>query len=312
MPKASSSPVNVVYVLSTGRSGSTLLEMLLASAPNAWTVGEVQLLPFEIGHKGYRCGCGESLEKCAFWGDLLDDLSFEASGVRLTYFRRAHNRGQTWRSARLLEMLVRGQWRPSRRARAYGKINRDLFTRVRDRAEALNGEAPGWIIDASKDPYRLYWLLQSDDINVRVVHLVRGPHGFVSSSLKGREFSSPVLRQLEVVRLSLRWCVANLIFAFVCWRGSRPGQSVRVRYEDLAQQPQETLAQLGEAIGAVLETDPERFRMTDCHAIAGNQTRWSASNIKLDEAWRHDLGWVERALVSIISAVISISLASRS
>lgn len=293
----------LIYVLSTGRSGSTLLEMLLASSAGTWTVGEIQLLPFEIGAEGYRCGCGVPVEQCDVWKELIPALSFEMDGVSLTHFRSAHNKGRTWRTGQLFDILVRG-WRwPTQKAKTYGDINHALFEAVRHRAAKLVGAAPKWFIDASKDPYRLYWLRLSNKFDVRVVHLVRGPHGFVHSSMKGQNFSSRKMRYLETARLSLRWSVANVIFALVCRRTARRGASVRVRYEDLAQEPEAMLAHVGKHLALPLSADPQRFRDTPNHAIAGNQTRWRNTGVQLDEAWRRDLGMIERTIVSATCAV---------
>ncbi len=307
-----SEPITVVYVLSTGRSGSTLLEMLLASARQAWTVGEVQLLPFEIGSQDHQCGCGTPVDRCPFWSPIVADATFERDGVSLTQFRKAHNKGQTWRSGMLMDILLRGRRRPGAGARTYGAINADLFAAVSDRAQAMTGTRPEVIVDASKDPYRLFWLLNSGAMNVKVIHLLRGPHGFVNSSLKGRSFSNPLLRYIEVVRLSLRWCVANLIFALVCWRGATAGDAVRVRYEDLAQSPRETVQAAARDLGLDLDSDPERFRHGENHAISGNQTRHGTAGIKLDEAWRRDLGWPERLIISATSFLPAILMPVRS
>lgn len=295
--------IQLIYVLSTGRSGSTLLEMLLASSAGTWTVGEVQLLPFEIGADGYRCGCGTPVEQCDFWRELIPTLPFAKDGVSLTHFRSAHNKGRTWRTRQLFDILVRGGRWPTRDAKTYGAINHALFAAVRQQAAKVTGSEPDWIIDASKDPYRVYWLRLSDKFDVRVIHLVRGPHGFVHSSMKGQNFSGRLMRYLETARLSLRWSVANVIYALVCRRTARRGASVRLRYEDLAQAPEVMLADVGNRLALPLSADPQRFRDIPNHAIAGNQTRWRNTGVQLDETWRRDLGVIERAIVSTLCAL---------
>ena len=60
-------PINLVYIASSGRSGSTLLELILNNFDEVWTVGELNILPWEIKETTQFCGCGQEVKNCGFW-----------------------------------------------------------------------------------------------------------------------------------------------------------------------------------------------------------------------------------------------------
>jgi hypothetical protein len=64
----------LVYILSNGRSGTTLLDLLLGAHPRVWTVGEVQNLPWEMRYPRAPCGCGNPVQESPFWAPILHDI----------------------------------------------------------------------------------------------------------------------------------------------------------------------------------------------------------------------------------------------
>src|SRR5262245_52684649 len=63
--------IKVLYIASNGRSGSTLLELLLSAHSHLWTTGELYVLPFEVETPRKPCGCGSAFADCAFWGPII-------------------------------------------------------------------------------------------------------------------------------------------------------------------------------------------------------------------------------------------------
>lgn len=279
--------IPLVYVLSNGRSGSTLLDLLLGTHPEVWTVGEAQILPFELRESRAPCGCGAPLEQCPFWGPLLPELPLDGRGVPLEHFRDTHGHGRVLRPE-----LLAGLWfgrtprRSLARANAYGDSNFRFFERVAGAASARRGNPVRWIVDASKDPYRLLWLKDSGRFDVRVVHLTKDPRAFVWSMIKSDER----LTARRVRRFAARWLVENQLFGRLTTRGFAPEHVHRLRYEDLAVRPAEVLAGLGTWLGVEFPADAvHTFRDVENHAVSGNQMRWQMSDIRLDEAWRRSL-----------------------
>jgi hypothetical protein len=292
----------LVYVLSNGRSGSTLLDLLLGAHEATWSVGELQVLPWELRENRAPCGCGEPVERCDFWAPLVADRAFEAGPAPLHYFRSSHGTGRVLRPTQLLD-LWRGRPRGRHRAlaAAYAQRTADLLELVLPRAAARRGRPLRWLIDASKDPYRLLWLAASERFDLRVVHLARDPRAFVHSMTRGRTRG----RLGSLLRFSLRWSVENALMARLVRRAVEPSRVYTLRYEDLAGRPEQALAELGawlglEDLGGALD----RFRTLENHAIAGNQMRYGTRPVQLDEAWREQLTPFDRGLVTATTAPV--------
>lgn len=67
------SKLKVVYILSPGHSGSTLLGLLLGAHPAVATVGELKFAP--PGYRdGQTCSCGVRMEQCDFWQAVSERL----------------------------------------------------------------------------------------------------------------------------------------------------------------------------------------------------------------------------------------------
>jgi hypothetical protein len=74
----------IVYIVGLGRSGTTLLDLLLGSHPNLVGLGEIFHFTMPNSKRLSQsskilCSCGQSMEKCLFWGPITVALR-EANG----------------------------------------------------------------------------------------------------------------------------------------------------------------------------------------------------------------------------------------
>ncbi|MCS4194425.1 hypothetical protein GGP50_002651 [Salinibacter ruber] len=296
--------IPLVYITSNGYSGTTLLDLLLGAHPHLWTLGEAQNLPWELQNPRSPCGCGQPIEKDDFWQAVVDDIPVETEGYHIGYFRNARQVGKVLRW-RLLPDLLRGNvsqgWRAA--VSEYGKKNARYFRVVQGEAEDRTGQNIDWLVDNSKDPYRLFWLQQSRRFRVRAIHLIKDPRAFVYSVLKRRE--SYTLR--HVIRYTARWIVENIIISRVL-RSMFTKDVTRITYDELALRPKNTLQSIGEWVG--IEYDPDlvsTFREYDNHAISGNMMRWrrSEDDIRLDESWKANLAPLASRLIMALTAPVA-------
>jgi hypothetical protein len=286
--------IPLVYVLSNGRSGSTVLELLLGNHPRAFTVGELQVLPHELAAHDARCGCGLHPRECPFWSDVLDGAVLADDRATLTQFRAHRNFGKVVRREHVADLFA-GRVSPEHQASAaaYGALNARLFERVHRAAERRRGHGVDWLVDASKDPYRLLWLADSGLFDLRVVHLVRDPRSFVHSMVETDRQPPPK----TVLRLCARWGLENVGMARLAAGALDPSRVQRITYEELASRPQATLARLGAWLGLAFAPDwsDGAFRDAENHAVSGNRSRFGSGAIRLDERWRSDSPpWVQR------------------
>lgn len=275
-------PIPILYVLSNGRSGSTLLDLLLGTHPEVFTLGEVQILPHELREHREPCGCGTPVDACEFWEPLVSSPDLEA----LAHFREHHGFGRVVRPGHLVDRW-RGGPRGERaeQAEGFARANARVLRRIWQRASEVRGRTVEWLVDASKDPYRLEWLRRDPEFDLRVVHLYKQPGSFVHSMRRGESGVGP----LGTLRQTLRWRVENGLMHRLF--RSLPGErSLLVPYELLATRPRHVL----DHVADICDLDPEGFSIEDFrregqHGVAGNVARWNSDGIRLDEAWRQEL-----------------------
>jgi hypothetical protein len=293
--------IPVVYILSNGRSGTTLLDMLLGAHPNIWTLGEAQILPWELINSRVPCGCGQPVSESEFWKPILDLIPTEINGYHIGYFRNINQVGKVIRWDLLFDLLrgrAREKWKGP--IDEYGRKNAKLFEVVRKAAEQRSGHEIRWLVDASKDPYRLFWLKQSGYFDLRIIHVIKDPRALVFSMAK------PWLPYgaHRVVRYTGRWIVENMIMHCLYESCFQTVQVWRQTYETLASQPGKTLQAIGEWLD--VRYPPERvakFRDYENFAISGNMMRWRENDdkIRLDQRWKNQLPSVYEKFVHLVT-----------
>ncbi len=285
MTKLPSDKIPIIYILSNGRSGSTLLDLLLGLQPEIWTLGEAHVLPWSLRENLLPCGCSLPVGKCEFWSLALPQIPIGIGNYPIEYFRESHVGGKAIRGNHLYNILRRKpakQWALA--IDEYGKLNAEYFEAVKNAAERRTEQPIRWLVDASKNMYRLFWLQQSGYFDLRVIHLMKDPRAFVYSMVKNL---LPDAKN-KSIRFSGRWLVENWFYSYLCNDPALAGQTFCLRYEQLATQPGETMTALGNWLNVDINFDinDDTFRRYENHAIAGNPMRWQSSGIKLDEKWR--------------------------
>ncbi|HEX6924550.1 MAG TPA: sulfotransferase [Longimicrobiaceae bacterium] len=257
----------VIYIAGYGRSGSTILSIILGAHPEIASVGEIAFAHEDWFDPNRACSCLRPYPECEFWSDFLP---------------LAHP--QATRSARLTErvlalpLLWLGLLPGSRRS-AYQAFQANLLAGIRRKT------AKPIIVDASKSarltaarPLALARLLDED---VFVIHMVRDGRATVRSlvrtgsnwALEGRvpPLKAPVLRAV------LGWVLTNLWTSTLRWALGRD-RYIRLRYEDFVAEPGATLRRLGNFLGVNLEPVVERLQAGETfsaeHMVGGNRVRF--------------------------------------
>ncbi len=221
----------------------------------------------------------------------------------IEYFRNPARSGKTIRWNLLYDIIagrVTSRWLKA--ACEYSSLNAQLFAVVRREVESGTGKRLRWLVDASKDPYRLLWLQSSGLFDLRIIHVIRDPRGYVYSNtvrkgFSGREgmeaagetrYIKPYKRR-DVARHTIAWVVQNGQMERLM-KTAFPSSEVRqISYERLAAYPLKTIKELGNWLGLVYTDDAvSLFRKVENHAISGNPLRWGREPIRLKEEWRSE------------------------
>jgi hypothetical protein len=275
-----------VYVAGEGRSGSTLLGSLLATALGAFDCGELHRL-WVSRVDGRLCTCGAEVARCAVWSAVAEDV-------------RDHLRLP---DDEAIAEIARGRLRQRQLlgARLPGPHRDELALRWATEAAIERVTGASAFVDSSKLSSVL-WTASHLPRSLGVVHLVRDPRAVAFSW--SRPTPDPSLRgapmeQKSVVRSATDWLRAHATAERVLARleGDRV---VRVRYEDLARDPAGLVAALtgrGETVAFAADD------LGPSHAICGNPTRFRAGQrVEPDERWRREMGAGARAAATALTA----------
>jgi hypothetical protein len=295
-------------IAGAGRSGSTLLERLLAAAPGAVTVGELT----EIWQRGLiedrPCGCGARFSACVFWTGV-GERAFGGWGQvdprRMIELERKLGRRGVPLS------LASGLSASRRRAlEQYGSALSAIYRAV----ARLSGART--IIDASKWPRHLF-VLRRIPIDLRVVHLFRDPRAVAYSwspqarkTAEGPDGEHDETRTYRPAGSAVRWLAFNLLVDLAARRGT---PTRRIGYERLVEDPAAVLGDLGKGIdlettAEVLSIDPGRpaVFLRPSHGLAGNPMRFRHGLVELeaDERWRSAMPVSQRLVVGGICGAL--------
>jgi hypothetical protein len=164
------------------------------------------------------------------------------------------------------------------------------------------------MVDSSKTPWRQalapFRLRRDLDQRFILLHVVRDPRGVAWSAVKkaGRQGTRPFAALRSCVA-ALGWSLANA--ACEIFGRRYPDRYLRIRYEDLAQDPSAAMRGLLQRLLPGTEWRPEDIGTGDNrHQLYGNRLRahsLSLAEIEEDTAWKTDMRALSRTLVSVLT-----------
>jgi len=262
----------LVYILSSGHSGSTLLELILTNHESCIGIGESFHMFFPLDsmmeHIQIRqCSCGESILKCNYWSKVIQELK-----------ARPH--------------LSNSQ--------KYG-----LFI---DTMNELHPDKTV-LVDSSKQISTLKTILEVDNpLEVKVLHLIRDVRAYTVSIKKSykrnKELGIPTLggnfSPRGILRALRRTSMAN----FYLWRRENENffnfisdnklSSLTVSYEKICFDFETTMRKICDFIGIDYNNNMENISESYSHNIFGNRMKTDKekrSKIKYDYSWMNSSTW---------------------
>jgi UDP-N-acetylglucosamine transferase subunit ALG13 len=302
-PPAQLARPRIAFLGGFGRSGSTLLERMLAEVPGVTAIGESVHL-WERGLRDdERCGCGEPFSRCPHWQavgqaafggwDTLDVdqvLALKNAVDRTRYVPRLAAPAASAKQARAVD--------------AYNDLYRRLYRGVAE----VTGDAV--LVDASKHASLAFTLRRAADLDLRVLHMIRDSRGVAyswSKTVARPETDGAEMPTYSPARAAVLWTANNTLFDLL----GRLGTAVhRVRYEDLVAEPVTVLGQVLAYLGLPADDETLGFLRSDSaelgasHTIGGNPMRFATGRLTLraDDAWRRELPSRARLEVSALTA----------
>lgn len=280
-------PVTVLYIGGAGRSGSTLLDMLLGNTPSFFSIGEARFFWEYMERGDLLCGCGAPLRECEFWSPIYFSLAEQGLNLsRLASLNRRLNRTRNtyWASGNISRKLAPAL---TELTQATGALYKLIAT--------VSGATV--IVDSSKVPSHFAILRQIEEIDLRALHLVRDGRAVAYSWSKRpkKEFAKmslpATMPQHSLFRSIMTWAIENAFIA----RLEKKRPYAIMRYEDFTQDPyveiQKALTTLGLNRFGVDNLYETGLVLKPTHSVGGNPIRFTTREafIKPDMEWREKM-----------------------
>ena len=293
----------VLYITGLGRSGSTLLDLLLGELDGYISTGELRGLWRYGLVEGWLCGCRQPIRSCPFWGPVLERVGLDRiDPATVAETQRRHLRLRPRCLARIWLFRRFGVGLPHDLA-SYGRMMAELYRSVSD----LSGARV--VVDSSKWPQDALLLSACADVDLFVVHLVRDPRGVANSWLKPRDnVANPTGKPSQVLHpvfTATRWLAWNgAVHALVRrWLGR---QYMYLRYEEFSRDPASALTRItnmveGRARPSSAFLDHTRATLGPNHTAYGNRSRFVTGEITIrgDERWREEMRTKDKLLATL-------------
>lgn len=291
---------SVLFIAGPGRSGSTLLDMLLGQINGFCSTGELRFVWDRSFGQNQLCGCGKPFRECEFWNEVVREAFGGFDNVnheRLEKLRHAaeHRVSNGISINDSTELLTPYE----EYFEACGKLYRAIH-RVSECE---------FVVDSSKNIASGFLLSTIPEIDLFTVHLIRDSRAVAYSWQRQKirpeiYWETKFMSQRGILKSASRWNSRNLLAQRL---KSTSKKYTFLKYEDLVSDPQAGLAKL--------LTDFEIGRcsfdflnghhadLKPSHTVSGNPVRFVRREIEIqpDMQWRSDMAIHHKLLVTLIT-----------
>jgi hypothetical protein len=290
----------VLFIAGPGRSGSTLLDMLLGQINGFCSTGELRFIWKRSFGQNQLCGCGKPFRECEFWTDVVreafggfDNVDHERlEGLRYSAEHRVSN-GVSINDSGDLRVPYQEYFEAC--STLYQAIHR------------VSGCE--FIVDSSKNIANGFLLSTLPDIDLFTVHLIRDSRAVAFSWQREKlrpeiHWEQKFMSQRGILKSASRWNSRNMLAQKLKHASKK---YTFLRYEDLVNDPQKMLAKL--LTDLEIGWDSLDF-LSGCHAnlkpshtVSGNPVRFVSREIEIqpDMQWRNNMAGHQKLLVTLMT-----------
>jgi len=250
----------VIYILGTGRSGSTILEILLSKGKDVFAAGELTSLVEDGFVKNSECSCKSLTSDCDVWSKVKDEIGL--SQKEYVEWAKLQKRID-WHNGFIRQLLRKI---PEDDLSRYHSINSQLYNAI------SNVTGSKVIIDSSKYAGRLLGIREITKQKLLVICLTRSPSGLLHSFQKKNKNEQKPKSHIGVL---LYYTVSLVLLRMACFIFRK--NLIEIRYEKLIENPVGTIERIEQwskldfsRTKTYLKED-KRFEVG--HIVTGNRLR---------------------------------------
>lgn len=291
--------VKVLYIAGNGRSGSTILDIILGQLDRFFAVGELRRVWDRGLIENRTCGCDVPFRNCHTWNAIFS----EAYGGldKIDPGRMANYRERFTQTKHLVRMLLHQHQKSlNKDLRAFIGSLEKLYCAIQ---RVTNCSV---IVDSSKWPMYGHLIDWIPSVQLYVVHLVRDPRAVAFSWKRKKEIEPNInIMRQSALRSTAYWLAWNPAITYF-WDHAQ-AKYLLLPYERFICSPRNTITEI---VNFVEEDKPElqfigqnTVDLHRTHAVAGNIARLTRGPValKLDNEWETEMSGVSKHLVSILT-----------
>lgn len=304
-----SEAVPVLYIGSSGRSGSTILAQMLGQVPDFVNVGELWL----IWERGLRenelCGCGEPFRSCGFWAAVGEEAFGGWNKIDLDRMLAVTPYLRRFRYVPHFVLAQRSRihnWRVNKALKEWGPVLRKLYPAI----QKVSGARV--VVDSSKRFSYALLLEKLPFIDLRLLHLLRDSRAVAYSWSRRKTRPEGKGQRAQMPQLSPAWTALTWnLWQYIYRSYPTSGRLSYLRYEDLVYDPASRMeGVLADLCLESEEVDDFHFlsgrevSLAVDHTVSGNPSRFRTGSVELrpDEEWKANMKRADKYLVTALTA----------
>ncbi len=276
----------IIFIICSGRTGSTLLSKFLGTNSNAFALSEPHY--FDTQHTlGELCSCEKNYFECEFWTKVRKELGLTESNVSEFYTSK-----YPFATGNYINKAIRyiSLWLYSRFSIPF--IDKQYSSQIRNEIKVLKSviklRNEQVIIDASKSLVRAIFIEHElkDHFQFKYIYLKRDPRSVITSWKKNsvtiETAKGPIIKKgnnsnFDIVERVRHYQLVqrniNLLFNIFSKK------KINIVYEDFVANPKAVYQYLGDYIGMEWENKMLKLDSFEHHLLGGNYSRINAKSI---------------------------------
>lgn len=227
----------LIYIIGAGRSGTTLLDIVLGNNSNTISLGEVNRFFKRNGLPPKR---KHNSNEFLFWSKISEDIKQLLNDVSFKYFDKLFKKNE-YHTTVLKSILNNND-------KEYIQTLNLHYSLIHENVQEET------LIESSKYPVRALNLskhLSTEDFDIKFIYLKKDPVDVVSSFGK-RDIEQP---RKGFFSANLYYLMVNLLCSFAIKRLKKRGnETISIKYEDLINNPEQTINKISNKLNVDLSS----------------------------------------------------------
>ncbi len=278
--------IKLIYIVGTEHSGSTLLDLIIATSKEVFSVGELQFYTvyknkeqISNANLAFICTCKKPFEKCSFWSGINQKGDYV---IRLKKSKRES-----------FKVMLYALF-PFRMFSGNDRFDDSLSLLKEIYAQALKIKPElTYLLDSSKSFIRLFYYLRSPEIEVYPILLIRDGRGVINSRLR-------IGQKIGFFAAMLQW----IINCFISKRLIKDNpRAMHISYNLFCQDPTRYIRVLNKKLNINIpeESFLEQIAHTEYHNIDGNIIKFKKiTEIHCDEKWKKEMSTIKKIVSTVL------------